>query len=94
MAMNGQLRRVTKRVQRLVDYSDNLHSGFRSSAHREDAESGEVLEEVDVLHSAETAAENELKDYLRQGYDPAVVIAQLDVLRRAQQLRRPMRRVK
>lgn len=90
MAANGRLKRVTARVRRLVEYSDNFLGSANLGAEAEDT--GEVPEAADAFHPAEVAAENELKDYLREGYDPVVVIAQLDVLRRAQQVRRPMRR--
>jgi hypothetical protein len=89
MAANGRLKRVTARVRRLIEYSDNLLGSVDLRAQAEDT--GKVPETADELHPAEIAAENELRDYLREGYDPTVVIAQLDVLRRAQQVRRPMR---
>lgn len=90
MAANGRLKRVTARVRRLVEYSDNLLGSVDLRAQNE--KTNEVLEVADEVHPAEIAAENELRDYLREGYDPAVVIAQLDLLRRAQQVRRPTRR--
>lgn len=90
MAANGRLKRVTGRVRRLIEYSDNLLESMEPRRQADDK--GEVPKVADAFHSAVIAAEIELKNYLREGYDPAVVIAQLDLLRRAQQVRRPSRR--
>ena len=47
-----------------------------------------TIADPDAVNTAEGA----LREYLRDGYDPSIVIAQLEVLRSAQQVARRRRR--
>lgn len=97
MAANRRLRRVTSRVRRLIEYSDNLLGLASEVAAARPAKGPIAVDGFDAhvpARDGESAAEEELRHYLRDGYDPSVVIAQLYVLRRAQQVRAPGRRVR
>jgi predicted XRE-type DNA-binding protein len=107
-AQNGQLRRITRKVNALLDYA-------RSRAGIEVAEraAAKALEIAATIPSPEpeTARKDEprpssdasadafsrqardsIETYLSDGYDPRLVVEQLAVLRRAQRLRRSGKR--
>ena len=91
-ALNGKLARVTGNVRRLIDYANSRIPGFSGGEGAPDlAGSTRPLAAPSPLRTSGDLgrdAEEELRDYLRGGYDPGVIIAQIDLLRRAQRIRR------
>lgn len=103
-ALNGHLRRVTAKVERLLDYARSRVDAAELAA---DA-AAEVDEEIDgspasigsvgtgmrrrpALDGFRREALKGVEAYLADGYDPRLVVEQLAVLRRAQRMRRPGR---
>lgn len=76
-ARNGELKRVTKRVRRLYEYADRKAAEL-------DALTSATATRVGKRPSFTTEVLKDCKDYLRDGYDPAILRDQLKVLRRAQ----------
>lgn len=99
-AQNGQLRRVTDKVDRLVAYARSrvgaaglaeiaaaaLESDVGPVAKTDG--SGHTEREHHVERFTRKAREG-IEAYLADGYDPRLVVEQLAVLRRAQRVRRP-----
>lgn len=107
-AGRGILKRVTKRVTKLYEYASSrieAEERARKAARSVDDEVGRTVgkaaivnrkaaggEMADAGESTSDEAMSDLKAYLDDGYDPRLIVEQLVVLRRAQQLRRPGRR--
>jgi hypothetical protein len=96
----GKLRRVTPRVIALFEYARvRIASGAAAEAaaagiEAELATDGEPTSRRRLRHRAapyEADALAGVKAYLRDGYDPRLIVEQLAVLRRAQRVRRPGR---
>lgn len=96
-ALNGRLARVTDNVRRLMQYANSRIPGeFGVDVEPDLAGATEPLDATSPAQWSGNLgrnAEKELRDYLRDGYDPGVIIAQIDLLRRAQRVRRPGRTV-
>ena len=96
-ALNRKLARVTGNVRRLMTYANSRVPGEPGRNDAPDlAGPTRLLAAPSPLRRSGDLgrdAEEELRDYLRDGYDPGVVIAQIDLLRRAQRVRRPGRTV-
>ena len=94
-AVNGKLVRVTENVRRLMRYANKrTWAGSGEDGAPDLAGVPQPLAaSLPLRRSGDLGrdAEEELRDYLRDGYDPGVVIAQIDLLRRAQRVRRPGR---
>lgn len=99
-AQNGQLRRVTDKVDRLVEYARSRIGAAELAeiaAAALDADVGQVAKTDDSKSAGRDQhverftrkAREGIEAYLADGYDPRLVVEQLAVLRRAQRVRRP-----
>lgn len=80
-ARNGELRRLTSRVERLAKYVNMRIIRLRGSR----LSAGPVdPQEIKPKHMVELEALATCQEYLRQGCDPKVLIDQVGLLRRAQ----------
>ena len=105
-ARNGKLTRITEKVQRLVDYvhsrieAEEVAASLAVSTAAENAEQqdvGPAILDADTSKSSLSSSYSKqaiegVRAYLRDGYDPRLIVEQIAVLRRAQQVRRPGRR--
>lgn len=105
-ARNGKLTRITEKVQRLVDYvhsrieAEEVAASLAVSTAAENAEQqdvGPAILDADTSKSSLSTSYSKqamegVRAYLRDGYDPRLIVEQIAVLRRAQQVRRPGRR--
>jgi hypothetical protein len=105
-ATRGALKRVTDRVTKLYEYASSRIDAERraqEAARSVDEEVGGVdRAAIDAEAVAPEGgppdnpmsdeAMSDLRAYLEDGYDPRLIVEQLVVLRRAQQVRRPGRR--
>lgn len=106
-AGRGILKRVTDRVTKLYEYASSrieAEERAREAARSVDEEVDETDGPVVGVTMADgniveapvdpvsDEAMSDLRAYLDDGYDPRLIVEQLVVLRRAQQLRRPGRR--
>lgn len=106
--LNGEVKRVTNRVERLwryassrmaeaeraVDAVADLEREARPPADGGAAGPGRRKPPTDTPIGSDVYADDALsgvKAYLADGYDPRLIVEQLVVLRRAQQVRRPGR---
>ncbi|MEG3143787.1 hypothetical protein U1839_03900 [Sphingomonas sp. RT2P30] len=110
--LNGEVKRVTDRVERLWKYaSSRIAEAERAvdavaDLERESLPAGDggvaghaaqprlQNESTDAFTGSDAYADDALsgvKAYLADGYDPRLIVEQLVVLRRAQQVRRPGR---
>lgn len=105
-ARNGKLRRKTDKVVALWDYASSLITAeqlARTAAAEIDAGASAPAPDGEPAMKGKRpkpardrafrkAAETGIKAYLDDGYDPRLIVEQLAVLRRAQQVRRLGRR--
>jgi len=105
-ARTGKLTRITEKVQRLVDYvhsrieAEEVAASLAVSTAAENAEQQDVdpaildadTSKSSLFSSYSKQAIEGVRAYLRDGYDPRLIVEQIAVLRRAQQVRRPGRR--
>lgn len=105
-ARNGKLTRITEKVRKLIEYAHLradaavLATNLAASIDEEFSEAAnptvQLVEQdrskAQPLDNYSKEALEGIKTYLKEGYDPRLIVEQLAVLRRAQQVRRPGRR--
>lgn len=98
-ARSGRLRRITPKVRRLIEYATTRVESERLAevvAKDLDAETHASFSSEEAPPERRASSNRYRKEaiegvkaYLKDGYDPRLIVEQLAVLRRAQQLRRP-----
>lgn len=105
-ARNGKLTRITDNVRKLIDYAHSragaadleviarasVDADVREAELSVDAPVVQVSKRAAPVANYSKEAREGLKAYLKDGYDPRLIVEQLAVLRRAQQVRRAGRK--